>query len=617
MGQTHFSFSPQNPQPGDLITISYEPSVAITGTPAPFKAIVYTLGSKGETANDLELKKSGNGYSGTVTTDTSDNLVFFGFSADKNFDNNSGNGYWIQLYSGDQVKKGSDLSLSQFYQYYGQSGGIDPDNEKALHYMEADFAADPGSEKKNLISFVQLYAQLHRDEAPVFIEKQIESLIKSGLEEEQDYSNLQRLYALAKLPQQAKMVEGVKKEKFPDGQWKINATAEDYLKENDLARKESMLDDMSARVKKDADWKFLDPSLSYFQSALVSAYQQKEDWAGMDRVIAKYHITGMDLAGIYNNAAWEIQKTDSNLDVAARMAAAAVSTAKEEWKNPTGPKPAYRTRSQWEVSRKTSYAMYADTYAMINYKLGNYKKGFPFAEDAALKIGEGKSADENNTYALLAEKSLSPKKYVRQLEQFVKDGKATSAIKDILRRAYAKNHGSENGYDAYMAALEKDSYLEMIAELKKGILNDAAPSFSLVDLKGNKVNIGDLKNKIVVVDFWATWCGPCKASFPGMQKMITQYKDDPGVQFVFVDTWETTDQKEKNAADFIAAHKYDFHVLMDNDSKVVEQFKVSGIPTKFIIDKNGVIRFKAIGFDGSDDKLVKELTAMIDMAKTL
>jgi peroxiredoxin len=75
-------------------------------------------------------------------------------------------------------------------------------------------------------------------------------------------------------------------------------------------------------------------------------------------------------------------------------------------------------------------------------------------------------------------------------------------------------------------------------------------------------------------------------------------------------------RKSENKADsdFISANKYNFHVLMDNDDKVVEQFKVEEIPTKFVIDKNGIIRFKAVGFDGSDDKLIEQLTAMINMA---
>jgi thiol-disulfide isomerase/thioredoxin len=617
MGQGNFTFTPEKPKAGDVITVNYQPSGTIANATSPLKAIVYTLGSKGQTANDLNLKKAGSNYTGTVQTDTSDNFVFFGFSVDKNFDNNTNNGYWIKLYDGDNLKKGSDLSLSLFYQYYGQNVGLDPDYDKALQAMQEEFKNNPDAKQKNLVSYTRLYSQVNKDEAPAFIQKEIEMQIKSGLKDEDDYSTLQSLYSLAKLPQQSKLIADLRKEKFPDGKWKINETINNYLKESDISKKEAMLADITSKINNDQDWKTLKPSLSYFQTALLNTYIQKQDWDGMDAAVKKYDIKGSELASLYNNTAWEIQKTDKNLDKAEQMSATAVDIAKKDWKNPAVEKPSYLTQSQWDKSRANSYAMYADTYAMVNYKLGNYKKGFPYSDEAAIKINKGESADENNTYALLAEKTQSSKKYVKQLEQFVKDGKSTSDIKDILKRAYVKKHNSEKGYDDYIATLEKDSYLKMVEELKKGMLNDAAPSFALKDLKGNNVNIQDLKDKVVIVDFWATWCGPCKASFPGMQKMVTKYKNDPNVKFVFVDTWETTDKKEKNAADFIAANKYDFHVLMDNDSKVVEQFKVSGIPTKFVIDKNGIIRFKAVGFDGSDDKLVTELSTMIDMAKTM
>jgi len=616
-GQTNFTFSPENPKAGDVISVTYVPSGTIANTASPLNAIVYTLGSKGQTANDLDLKKSGDNYTGTVKTDTSDNFVFFSFSIDENFDNNSNNGYWIQLYDGDSLKKGANLSLSQFYQFYGRNAGLEADNDKALKYMEEEFKSDSGARKANLGSYVRLYSLVNKDEAPAMIQKEIESKIKSGLKDEDDYVTVRNFYSIAKLPQQSKLINDLIKEKFPNGKWKTNETIENFLREKDLAKKEVMLNDITSKIKNDTDWKHLESSLSYFQSALIGAYQDKQDWQGMDSAIKRFDMKGGNLAGIYNNSAWEIQKTGKNLDVAEKMSASSLDYAKKEWKNSTDKKPDYLPESQWEKNRANNYGMYADTYAMIMYKLGNYKKGFSYTEEAAVKIAKGTNPNWNDTYALLAEKVLSPKKYVKQLEQFVKDGKSTSDIKDILKRAYVKKHKSDNGYEDYMAALEKDSYLKMVADLKKEILNDAAPAFTLIDLKGDKVNIQDLKNKIVIVDFWATWCGPCKASFPEMQKMVTKYKDDPNVKFVFIDTWEKADKKEKNATDFITANKYDFHVLMDNDSKVVDRFKVSGIPTKFVIDKNGIIRFKAVGFDGSDDKLVTELSTMIDIAKTM
>jgi thiol-disulfide isomerase/thioredoxin len=616
-GQNNFTFSPEKPQPGDVITISYSPAGDIANTTSPVEAVVYSMTSKGQTANDVKLKRTGNSYTGTVKIDTSSNFVYFGFSSNQKFDNNFNNGYWILLYNGDSVQKATNLLASYFYLSMGRSVGVDIHKEKALEYFKKEFEVYPEARKENLATYLSLLSSVDKENAPAMIQKEIEKFIKAGLKEESDYSTLQNLYSIAKLPQQASLINEVKKEKFPTGKWTINETVQKFRSERYIAKKEQMLDDIILRITNDPDWKYLESSLNNYKSSITSAYLAKEDWEGAKNSIRKYNIRETDLASLYNNTAWEIQKTDKSLKKAEEMSAIATQWAKNEWEKPTVEKPGYLTQKQWEKSRMNTYGMYADTYAMINYKLGNYKKGFPYAKESALEISKGESAGNNNTYALLAEKVLSPKKYVPELEQFVKEGKAAVDVKEILKRAYVKSNQSETGYEDYMAKLEKSSYEKMLEELRKGVLDDAAPQFSLLGLDGGKVNIADLKNKIVIVDFWATWCGPCKASFPAMQKMVTKYKDDPEVKFVFVDTWETNENKEKNAGDFIAANKYDFHVLMDNESKVVEQFKVEGIPTKFVIDKSGTIRFKSVGFGGSNDKLISELSAMIDMAKQM
>jgi thiol-disulfide isomerase/thioredoxin len=135
----------------------------------------------------------------------------------------------------------------------------------------------------------------------------------------------------------------------------------------------------------------------------------------------------------------------------------------------------------------------------------------------------------------------------------------------------------------------------------------------LKDLDGNEVSLTSLKGKTVIVDFWATWCGPCLASFPAMQKAVEKFSGNDKVKFLFVNTWERVEDKIQNAKDFIAKNKYPFQVLMDLDNSVITSYKVSGIPTKFIIDKNGNIRFKSVGYNGDPDAMVEEISTMISL----
>ena len=619
IAQDNFTFSPLQPKAGDLVTITYIPAGDIADTKSPVEAAVYTFNSKKQTAEDILLKKSKDQYTGTFKTDTSANFVYFSFSSDGKFDNNNNSGYWFPLYENGIAKAGANLGLAQYYGGLSRVSGIEaPDLQKALNAYDEEFKLYPDAKKANRLSYLRTLIQLNKTEAPALIQKEIESVIKSGLNEEDDYATLQSLYALAKLPQQALLINNLKKEKFPQGKWLAIETLNKFMAEKDLAKKEMMLAEITSKIENDSKWKDFNQSLPFFKSSVINAYIAKEDWEGMKNAVAKYNITGADLASLYNNTAWKLQEKGTNMKEAEEMSKIATEWSRNQWLKPTGAKPSYLTTKQWKKSLERDYGMYADSYAMINYKLGNYKKGLPYAQDAAIKIAKGQDVDENNTYALLAEKVLSPKKYIPQLEQFVKDGKASEAIKDILKKAFIAKHGTQ-GVDAYITKLEKASYLKMVADLRKGMLSEAAPVFTLLDLQGQKVNLSDLKNKVVIADFWATWCGPCKSSFPSMQKMVTKYKDDPNVKFVFIDTWENGDDNKKKHTDvsnFIATNKYDFHVLMDNEDKVVADFKISGIPTKFIIDKKGIIRFKSVGWDG-EDKLMTELSTMIDIAKEM
>ena len=615
--QNNFIYTPEKPKPGDKITLTYEPAGDIANTIKPVEGVVYQMGKRANKADDIVLERKAGVYTGTITTDTAMNFLYFGFTADKKFDNNFNEGYYIQLYENDKPRDGSYLSKASLYQYAGRQVGIDVNNEKALEAYDKEFESFPDNKKNYLYSYIRLLTQIKKDDAQKIVQKEIESLLKTGLKEEVDYSNLENLYMLAKLPEQQKFVTGVKKEKFPNGRWIINETLQKYSQEKDIDKKKAMLNDIISKTETDENWKSVKQSLGYYKTQIPRAYLTNKDYENFKKSITELNITDKpELASLYNSAAWEMQKTSDHLELAEEFSAFATNYYKGEWKNPTAKKPDYSTQKQWVENNKYMYAMFADTYAMVMYRMGEYKKGFPYAKDAAMVVNKGKDPDQNNTYALLAEKTLPKKQYVKELEQFVKDGKSTSEIKDVLKRAYVKDKKSEAGFDDYITVLQKEATIKMLEDLRKSMINEKAPVFALVDLNGKRIDLGELKGKVVIVDFWATWCGPCKASFPGMQKMVNKYKDDPNVKFVFIDTWERGDEKQKNAAEFIATNKYSFHVLMDNDDKVVAEFKVEGIPTKFVIDKNGMVRFKAVGFDGSDDKLMSELTAMIEMAST-
>ena len=138
------------------------------------------------------------------------------------------------------------------------------------------------------------------------------------------------------------------------------------------------------------------------------------------------------------------------------------------------------------------------------------------------------------------------------------------------------------------------------------LVDKAAPDFTATTLDGRTVSLADFRGqKNVVVSFWASWCGPCRMEMPGLVKFY-QTHHNPTSDFEILAV--SIDEDPKDAQDFADAQKLNFPVLLDPKSRVADAYEVDGIPTMFVIDKQGKITYGHSGFDMTMEyQLLREL----------
>ncbi len=132
-----------------------------------------------------------------------------------------------------------------------------------------------------------------------------------------------------------------------------------------------------------------------------------------------------------------------------------------------------------------------------------------------------------------------------------------------------------------------------------------APDFTLNDLNGKAVKLSDYKGKVVFLNFWASWCPPCKAEMPGLNRANQELVKGNDAVLLTVNEGENADVVKN----FLAGNKYTFYTLLDKDGKVGNAYNVTGIPTTYIINRDGSIYDFVVG-PISEDK-------MLGLAKSL
>ena len=570
---------------------------------------VYEFTKEGLIVKEPMLKNVGSVYSGTVMIDSNANTIAFGISSGEVKDNNSGKGYIIPVYNKKNIPIGDHYAFVwQIYAGYGEAlFGMAKDPAKNLLLAEEGMRNYPDKGFLYDNYFNSLSAVKKDGAQPIILEKLRTIESKPSLTEA-DYSTLSNWYGRFKMKAKADSLSAVMRQKFPSGKWVNNEMVFRAFREKSASKKAAIYDSLLFKLPRDNN---NENTLRILKSQVANAYNSE----GNTAMFAKWasDLPMSEKASIYNNISWGMAEKNENIQEAKKMSEEATMWAKMQITKPTEKQPLSMTAKQWKEQRIGNYAMYADTYALIMYNLGEYKTGLQYAKDGAT-YRDLKDAEYNERYAMLLEKAAPAAEAKAVIEEMVKAGKATPKTKDALKLLYTKENKSDAGFDAYMVKLEESAKAQAIADLAKSMVSNPAPKFALKDWEGKEVTLESLKGKVVVVDFWATWCGPCIASMPGMKKAQEKLAGRDDVKFLFVDTWENADNKLDNSKEFMKKKNYPFYVLMDNDDKMVADFGVSGIPTKFILDRNGKIRFKSVGFEGSTDALADEVVTMVEMA---
>jgi peroxiredoxin len=140
-----------------------------------------------------------------------------------------------------------------------------------------------------------------------------------------------------------------------------------------------------------------------------------------------------------------------------------------------------------------------------------------------------------------------------------------------------------------------------------GQIGTMAPAFSLVDVNGSVITLEQFKGKVVFLAFWAPWCIPCRQELPELDKLYKKYHNE-GLEVIGI----SIDTSEKNVAAFLQKVALDIHVVIDKESEVSDAYRVSSLPTGFIIGRNGIIHRVYKGFDkGSLPLYEKEIDALL------
>jgi thiol-disulfide isomerase/thioredoxin len=616
--QQKLSITPARPQPGDTITIQYNPKAAeaTIGDTATQVDIVFTYSNFYELPNKIPMQiKEGNWQVSFVLPRYAVYATFYLQSGAQKDQPSPDRHFEIAAYNsrGARVENG--------YLYEGYSLSAQKGRVPGLAAMQAALF------KKELVHYPDNYeAQLR-----------LLTYKMSTAKTQSERTDLR------------KKAEGIIAAKFrqaPGNMGVLNRVTMGYL----IIGENSRLDSIRAAVKQqypqsEAGYELRIADLREGTDTLetIAALQKllKEEKASNSKYLSDAHLALMELyaaKGMEAEALSHLDKATADnspyraqtlkhqaevlmqngigLDKALKLAAEAITIADTypagliRYFPETGYLPAYVAPEKRARVTATATANLLSLMSLIEWKRGNETKAVTLMHQALQTSTDVETLSNAAVlYKRTARYQQAYEAYRNIMLQTPEDTMALAGMKET----YVKWKGSNEGWPYELAALEAHWKKEMTAALQKQMIREKAPVFleNIVDLEGRPLAGNLLQNKIVVIDFWATWCVPCMQEMPYVHNAYKKYEKANDVVFMIINS--AAKNSLQDAQGWWGNKKYDFPVYYNTDARIGDKFGFNVIPATYIIDKKGDIRLKTIGFEGPS--IQRKIEAAIELLR--
>lgn len=530
-------------------------------------------------------------------------------------DTNDDDGYLFHLYNedGDRIDAG-ELAINQFIlnrgRVSGRNYGVQRDLSVVVDSMSRVFNDQPELQSSDwLTTFLSAAGRLNNEKGDSLLKVYREKLEGNPKLSEEEMAGLSTIYSSLGEEQQLDSIRKEAIRQFPNGQIAKQDMLNDIRNETDFNQKKELVKELNSKFSvKEGDLLNIQYEIAfhYFDE---KQYQEFNDYVS--------NLKNEDFgAFLFNSAASKLLASSGDLSMADSYIQKAIEII-DDLSQGESKQPNYSKKEYEDHLLSLKRDLY-NTRASIASGEEDFENAVKYQEKT---IQDGDNYRYNEQYINYLIKLKKYEEAKESAAQFIKQNASSEQIESNFIEAYNHAHPNRSDANEQLKELESIAYGNAKKEIEKQLLYEDAPQFNLKDLKGESVSLEDYKGKLVVLDFWATWCGPCKMSFPGMQQSIEKHQQDGNVQFLFIDTFEnvsTEKERVQLVQDFITENNYDFKVLLDEQAKdgktfiASDQYGVRGIPVKFVIDKDGKLRYKKVGFE-STEKLIKELDILIEL----